>query len=107
MLFRTQGDHRLEPWSIARNRLRGVALENTRENKPRLQLCQWHPNAGARATSEGEIRSGWDLLTVRRIPALRSKHLRILPDIGQAMNNPLAQDDQRTNRQTHTIQFGL
>src|SRR5438067_10247055 len=107
MPFRAQGNDRLRPRSIARDRLRRVVLEKTRENKPCLQLCQRHPNTSTWATSEGEIRSGRDLLPVRRIPALRFEHLRILPNIRQAMNDPLTQDDQRTNWQTHSIQFEL
>src|SRR2546422_340347 len=98
MPFRAQGDYRLELGSIARDRLRCVTLEDTRENKPRLQLCERHADTGARAASEGEVRSWRDLLPVRRVPALRFEHLRALPDIGQAMSDPLAQDDKRTNR---------
>src|SRR6266536_5338836 len=103
MLFRAQGDYRLEARGIARSGLRRVVLENTRENKPSLQLCERHPDTGARAASEGEVRSGRDLLPVRRIPALGFEHLRLLPDIGQAMNDPLAQDDHCTDRQAYTV----
>src|SRR2546421_1449174 len=103
MLFRAQGDYRLEARGIARSGLRRVVLENTRENKPRLHLGERHPDTGAWATSEGEVRSGRDLLSVRRIPALGFEHLRVLPDIGQAMNDPLAQDDHCTDRQAHTV----
>src|SRR5712692_6500576 len=107
MLFGAQSDHRLETRGIARNGLRRVVLEDTRENKPRLQLGERHTDTGARAASEGEVRTGRDLLPIRGIPAFRFEHLRVLPDIGQAMNDPLAQDDQRTNRQPNAINFGL
>src|SRR5712692_8638343 len=107
MPFRAQGDHRLEPRGIARSGLRRVVLENTRENNPGLQLRERHPDAGARAASEGEVRSRRDLLAVRRIPALRFEHFRVLPDSGQAMNDPLAQDEQRPNRQAYAINGGL
>src|SRR6266516_4493566 len=103
MLFRAQGDHRLEPRGIAGDGLRRVALEYTREDKPRFQLCERHADASARAAPEGEVRSGRDLLFVRRIPALWFERLRVPPDSRQAMNDPLAQDDQRTNRQAHTV----
>ena len=103
MLFRAQGDYRLEARGIARSGLRRVVLENTRENKPCLHLCERHADTGARAASEGEVRSGRDLLPVRRIPALGFERLRVLPDIGQAMNDPLAQDDQRADWQPYTI----
>src|SRR5260370_37631304 len=96
MLLRAQGDHRLDPWGIARDGLRRVALENTREDKPCLQLRERHADKGARAASEGKVRSGRDLLFVRRIPALWFEHLRVPPDSRQAMNDPLAKDDQRT-----------
>src|SRR5712692_1285181 len=107
MLFRAQGDRRLEPRGIARGGLRRVVLENSRKNKPCLQLCERHPDTGARAASEREVRPWRDLLPMCGIPTLRFEHLRVLPDIGQAMNDPLAQDDQRTNRQPNAINFGL
>src|SRR6266852_8673181 len=107
MLLRAQGDHRLEPWGIARDGLRRVALENIREDKPRLQLRERHADTGARAASEGKVRSGRDLLFVRRIPALWFEHLRVPPDSRQAMRDPLAQDDQRTGGQAHVIQFSF
>ena len=103
MLFRTQGDYRLEARGVARRGLRRVVLENTRENKPCLHLCERHADTGARAASEGEICSGRDLLPVRRIPALGFERLRVLPDIGQAMNDPLAQDDPRADPQAYTV----
>src|SRR5215472_4926714 len=105
MLLWAQGDHRLEPWSITRNRLRRVALENIREDKPRLQLRERHPDTCARAASEGKVCTRRDLLFVRRVPALRFEHLCVPPDSRQAMNDPLAQDDQRTGGQAHTVQF--
>src|SRR2546423_2417518 len=103
MLFRAQGDYWLEARGITRGGLWRVVLENTGENKPCLHLCERHADTGARAPSEGEVRSGRDLLPVRRIPALGFEHLRVLPDIGQAMNDPLAQDDHCTDRQAYTV----
>src|SRR5260370_36155733 len=98
MPFRAQGDHRLEPRSIARSGLRRVVLEDTRENNPGLQLSERHAYTDTRAASEGEIRSRRDLLLICGIPALRFEHFRVLPDSGQAMNDPLAHDEQRPNR---------
>src|SRR5713101_5514099 len=107
MLLWPQGDHRMEPRGIAREKLRGIALENICEDKPCLQLRERHPDRGARATSEGKVRSGRDLLFVRRIPALWFEYLRVPPDSRQAMRDPLAQDDQRTSGQAHVIQFSF
>src|SRR6266576_1486421 len=56
MPFRTQRDYRLKPRNIAGDRLRRVALKNTRQNNACLHLCQRHPDTGARAASEGEVR---------------------------------------------------
>src|SRR5271157_4610298 len=103
MPFRAQRDHRLEPGGIARHRLRRIALENTRENNPGLQLREWHSDTDSRASSKGEVCSWRDLLLLRWIPAFRFEYLRVLPDFGQAMHDPLAQDKQRTNRQLYTI----
>src|SRR5258708_26860903 len=103
MLLRAQGDHRLEPWGIARDGLRRVALENIREDKPRLQLRELHADTGARAAPEGKVRSGRNLLFVLRIPALWFEYLRIPPDRRQAINDPLAQNDQRTGRHARSI----
>src|SRR6266702_571441 len=107
MLLRAQGDHRLEPGGIARDRLRRVTLENICEDKPCLQLRERHADTGARAASEGKVRSRRDLLLVRRIPALWFEYLRVPPDSRQAMRDPLAQDDQRTGGQAHVIQFSF
>src|SRR5436305_15350524 len=103
MLFRAQGDHRLESRGIARRRLRRVVLENTGENEPRLQLGERHANTGARAASEGKVCSRRDLLLVGRVPTLGFEGFRVLPDIRQAMNDPLAQGDHCTDWQAYAI----
>src|SRR6266851_6139457 len=107
MPFWAQGNHWLESWCITRDRLRRVALQNAREDNLGLQLREWHTDTGARASSKGKICSGRDLLLFRWIPTLRFEHLRVLPDFGKAMHHPLTQDEQRTDWQLYTINFGL
>src|SRR6266566_8221658 len=98
MPFWAQGNYWLESWCITRDRLRCVALQNAREDRFGLQLREWHAYTGARSSSKGKIRSRRDLLLLCRIPALRFEYLCVLPDFGQAMHNPLAQDKQSTGR---------
>src|SRR5947209_9102838 len=107
MSFRAQGDRRLKPRRIARHRLWSVVLENACENHPGFQLRERHPDTHARSTSEGEVRSRRNLLTIFRVPTLGFEHLCILPDSRQAMYDPLTQDDQRSHRQAHPGQFGF
>src|SRR5215467_15573513 len=103
MLFRAQGDDLLESGGIAGDGLRCIALEYTREDKPRFQLCERHADASARAAPEREICPRRNLLFVRRVPALWFERLCVPPDSRQAMYDPLAQNDQRANRQAHTV----
>src|SRR5260370_7854457 len=104
MLLRAQGDYWLEPGCIAGRGLQRVVLEDTGENNPGLQLRERHADAGARAAAKGKVCSLGNLLLVCWIPALRSEGIRVLPDFGKPMHDPLPHNDPVADRRTHAIQ---
>src|SRR5579883_2275966 len=107
MPFWAQRNHRLETRSVAGNRLWREFLQNARQDNTRLHLCQWHADTGARTTSKRKVCSRRNLLSICRVPAFGLECFRILPDIGQAMNNPLAENEHRTNGQSDAIQLSF
>src|SRR5450755_3863462 len=105
VVFGTQRDERLESWLVVGRRLRCVALVERREDHLRLKLCEGHADADARSAAEGEVRAWRHLLAVARVPALRAELVGFVPDLGGALNDPLAQHEQRSGGQVHPIEF--
>src|SRR6202043_657056 len=105
--FWAQGNHRLKSRSVAGDGARRVVLEDGGENHFGLQLREGHANAGARATAEWEVGTRWGARLVGRVPTLRAEDLRVAPDVGQAMDDPLAQDEHRSGWQEHTVDFDI
>src|SRR5204863_9841787 len=87
--------------------LRCIVLEDSSQDKFGLQLGEGHTYTHARPASKGEVRSWWDLLSILRIPTLRSEYLGISPDVGQTVDHPLAEHEQRPNGKVYAVQLEL